>query len=110
MSIGTQKYGPVGHCIYCRSTDQLSNEHIVPPALNGNLELLKASCEECRKITSKFETRVLLGPMRVVRAIRNLRTRNPKKRPTTGTVTIVRDGIEEDVDLPLAEFPVGLHF
>ena len=48
--------------------------------------------------------------MRVVRAIRNLRTRNPKKRPTTGTVTIVRDGIEEDVDLPLAEFPVGLHF
>jgi hypothetical protein len=105
-----KKYEPVGHCIYCGGTDRLSDEHIVPYALNGDLILPKASCEPCRLIIEQFEVRVLRGPMRAFRAVRNIRSRNPAKRPTTDTVTIVRDGKQQDVELPLAEFPVGLHF
>lgn len=26
-----RKYGPVGRCIYCGSTDDLGDEHILPP-------------------------------------------------------------------------------
>jgi hypothetical protein len=51
----------IGKCIYCSSTKNLSNEHVYPEGLGGgNLTLLKkASCEDCRKITSSFELDVL---------------------------------------------------
>lgn len=49
-------YPPVGHCIYCGTTEgNLSKEHIIPYALNGNWVLPKASCESCRQKTQKFE-------------------------------------------------------
>jgi hypothetical protein len=81
MTTGPKTCDPVGHCIYCGGTDRpsnlLSDEHIVSYAVNGNLVLPKSSCGECRLIIEQFEVRVLRGPMRAVRAIRKLRTRNP---------------------------------
>ncbi len=42
-------YQEVGSCIYCGSTDNLSNEHIIPYGLGGNLELPKSSCSRCAR-------------------------------------------------------------
>jgi hypothetical protein len=56
--IDAQKYGPIGRCIYCGclgGTKGLSDEHIVPYSLGGRAELLKASCSECAKETSRLE-------------------------------------------------------
>jgi hypothetical protein len=51
--------GEIGECIYCRDDkSSLSTEHIIPFGLNGRWELLKASCGQCAKITSKFEMSV----------------------------------------------------
>lgn len=45
----------INKCIYCGSTQQLTNEHVFPFALGGNLILSNACCEPCRNITSKCE-------------------------------------------------------
>ena len=51
-------YPPVGRCIYCGATDELTDEHIIPFSLGGVLILDKASCngtKGCNKKTHKFE-------------------------------------------------------
>src|SRR5438876_10039435 len=69
-------YPPVGHCIYCSGTDNLTREHIVPFGLHGNAVLPAASCASCRQLTSAFEFQVLRGSMRTVRVICNVRARS----------------------------------
>lgn len=89
-------FDPVGKCIYCGSTsDELTDEHIVPFALNGNWILPKSSCKNCASITGKFEMDVLRGPFSDVRTTLNLRTRNKKKRPSHLSLKIKRKGHEE---------------
>jgi hypothetical protein len=104
-------YPPVGHCIYCFGTENLTREHIVAFGLNGTAVLPAASCARCREITSAFELQVLRGSMRPVRLLRKLRSRRKHQgAPLTGRLTIVRNGVSETVDLPIEEFPVLLSF
>jgi HNH endonuclease len=63
----THRYPEVGVCIYCGSTNQLEDEHIVPFGLGGNAILPAASCRTCAVVTSRFELSVLRGPMRPIR-------------------------------------------
>jgi hypothetical protein len=58
-------YRPVGYCIYCFGTENLTREHIVAFGLNGTAVLPAASCDRCREITSAFELQVLRGSMRI---------------------------------------------
>lgn len=84
----------VGRCIYCQSTVELSNEHIVARGLGGTAILKKASCEACRQITHKFETHVLTTlyawPIRKKLGIKE----NPKrkKNPRTHVLAELQDG------------------
>lgn len=51
-----QKYTDIGKCIYCNKMNlPLTDEHVIPLSLAGTMVLKNASCEECRKITSKYE-------------------------------------------------------
>ena len=57
----------VDRCIYCGSTDQLSDEHALPDGLRGSIIVKNGSCEKCRKIIQPMEDHVLsiqLGPLR----------------------------------------------
>ena len=75
------KYPSPGECIYCSKKGELSDEHIIPFALGGNLVLEQASCPSCATITSAFELtclRTMYGPLRL---LYDLPTRRPKKRP-----------------------------
>ena len=108
---GKVSYAPVGQCIYCGSTDDLSREHIIPYALGSNATLPRASCERCRKITGDFERDVLRGPMWPVRVISKLQSRNKHtKAAETESLLIVKDGQEQIVELPLEEYPILLPF
>src|SRR5205814_3072492 len=75
-------YGPViqwpiiGECIYCGSTDDLTNEHIVPFGLSGTVGLVKASCKSCAAATSAIEGRLLRGHWRAYRKLLGLKTRS----------------------------------
>jgi len=53
----------IGCCVYCKSTVDLSKEHIVPLGLGGKNYLANASCGVCRDITSEFEGAVLRGEL-----------------------------------------------
>jgi len=102
---------PVGHCIYCGATSRLSAEHIIPYGLGGTDVLLKASCADCARETCKFEQEVLRGPMRAARIHRRLKSRTKHAGgPLTQRATLIRASGEEDIDLPLAEYPILLHF
>ena len=104
-------YAPVGRCIYCRKVDDLRKEHIIPYALGSNTSLPKATCGKCAEITGKFEQQVMRGPMWPVRVLRKLQSRTKHNAAaTTEQLTIVKDGQERLVELPLEEFPILLPF
>lgn len=66
--VPTYRYRAAGKCIYCGCTEQLTDEHIVPFALGGNLVLPTASCVACADRTKKYEQRTLratLGNVRI---------------------------------------------
>jgi hypothetical protein len=53
-----KKYDAVGSCIYCGVVlplSQLTDEHIIPMNIGGNLILQKASCRKCAEITGKID-------------------------------------------------------
>src|SRR3989338_8230968 len=66
----------INHCIYCGKNDQLSDEHATPHGLGGKWILRKASCEECRKITSRFEARILKGVLYKYRSYKKFTSRS----------------------------------
>jgi hypothetical protein len=96
---------PVSYCIYCGSTDDLRDEHIVPFGLGGRFELPEASCRLCEAITSRFERRVLRGFMRDARAAGKFPSRRPKERPSTIRLEIGQPDAFQSVDLPVADSP-----
>jgi 5-methylcytosine-specific restriction endonuclease McrA len=116
-----RRYPAANRCIYCGSTEPpLTLEHIIPYALEGDLEFPQASCERCRIATSRAEQiclrAMLLGP----RTQLGVRTRNPRNRPATlriGEFDRSEDGsAPADMqaanfrwnDLPLAEHPTAV--
>jgi hypothetical protein len=106
--VGAKKFSPVGACIYCGDAgSDLSDEHIVPYALNGNWILPKASCAKCAYITGQLiEQRVLRGELRHLRAALNFQTRKPAEQPTL--VRLRAEG--RDIDIPIQECPILMHF
>lgn len=105
------RYPKFGSCIYCGSTDQLSDEHIVPISLGGDIVLPDASCESCRVITSRFEqtvAREMLWRARLKLKVPGNRKRR-KNRPTHWPmITITPDNIENTVDIPVGDIPLVL--
>jgi hypothetical protein len=99
----TTRAASAGLCIYCGRTDGLTDEHIVPFGLGGNLILPDASCGECNKITSAFEHKVLRGFMRDARTAGGFQTRRPKDRPATIPISIKQDGQFKSVQVPSSE-------
>lgn len=70
-----------GICIYCGASDVLlTDEHIVPRALNGALILNASSCRDCAAITSKFEQTVARLMYGVYRKVHNYQTYNKAAR------------------------------
>ncbi len=98
----------VGTCIYCGSTSDLTNEHIVPAALNGNQVLADASCEACRVETSRYETRYLKS-IRTARYAAGMGTHRARKKgapiPLTAPIRLVVDGETREIELPFDRHP-----
>jgi len=88
-------YSPVGNCIYCGSTHDLTIEHVIPYGIGGKVELPESSCRECARITSNFEhtcLRTMYGPLRL---LYGMPSRRKKKRPSTLPLKIKRTATEE---------------
>jgi HNH endonuclease len=101
--IGPKRYRPVGQCIYCGSTQTpLTDEHVVPYALNGNWVLPKASCKDCSVITGRVEQEILREELWHLRTALNFQTRRPAERPAT--VRLRAD--DSEVEVPVSDLAV----
>jgi len=96
----------IGKCVYCGSTNNLTDEHIVPYGLNGPWQLLKGSCGACNKITSAFEGTVLREYFTLARAALGLPTRRPRNRPKEFSFEVDREGRKDNIVVPVADYPV----
>lgn len=97
---------PIGRCIYCGITEgDLSDEHIIPAALNGTWVLPHASCRVCAETTGRFERAVLKeGFLRAPRAALGFFTRNPQERPQI--LPMIINGVEQMV--ATHDYPINL--
>ncbi|MEO7860033.1 MAG: hypothetical protein ABIU05_06235 [Nitrospirales bacterium] len=103
----------INKCIYCGSDGpDLTDEHVIPlgllPKDEPGLVLGRASCNPCSAITSAFERAVLRRLWLPARAGLGLRSYRKRKIPREYPISVIRDGIEEEVMLPLEEFPATL--
>ena len=101
--------GPIGFCIYCGTTANLTDEHVIPYGLAGDRLILEmASCQSCARITSRLERAVLRGFMLKARTVASLPTRRPKQRPKSFPLQ-ASDGKElKTFTLPVANYPALL--
>jgi hypothetical protein len=101
----------IGECIYCGKRDvPLTNEHAIPYGLNGPWTLLRASCEACATITTRFEHEVMrrLWPdVRNVLAMQS-RRRDKRQRSPTLSLEVHRAGVRETIQIPREKFPTYL--
>src|SRR6266581_7022579 len=106
----THRYPSVGRCIYCGTTTRkLGDEHIIPYALNGGMLLPKASCEDCAKVTHRYEHTVARRIFGHFRIRYKVQSRRPERRPTHITVgTLMPDGSRGTVKVPVDEHPTML--
>lgn len=99
----------VGECIYCGVRDQpLGREHAVPYGLNGPWTLLRASCDQCARITHRFERDTLRSLWPTVRNALAMQTRRPKERSPTLPLVVVRGGVRETIQIPRERYPFSL--
>jgi len=100
-------------CIYCGAVDELTNEHIIPYAWGGKLQIICGSCAVCQKETQLFEGFSLNdGAMAGVRKIRGIQSRTKHKNaPGSVTITFVKnDGREVVEEVALDSAPLILGF
>ena len=105
------KVYPVGRCIYCHADNsecELTDEHVIPYALNGWLVLQKASCKRCASITGAIEQRCLRGMLLEARTHLKMKTRRPKQRPNKFPIITDCHGKKEITHLPISENPMLL--
>lgn len=67
---------PHSRCIYCLRTPDagtlLTDEHVIPLGIRGNLVLPSASCHDCAKVINLFESRFINGNCGMVRSAQQL--------------------------------------
>ena len=93
---------------------KLTDEHIIPYALNGFLVLAGSSCLECNTITSKFERKSIRSAFETFRIVSGSASRRASKRPKD--VSIKRTNAKrkksnpkdwQDVEVDRRLFPRG---
>lgn len=99
-------------CIYCgASSGRLTNEHVFPYALGGELVLPKSSCSQCAQKTSQLELFVLRRMFGKARTKLNMRSRKPDKRPKRYPITLTMpDGSKRDHDVAGDKYPFHCTF
>ena len=110
MPHGPTKYESKGFCIYCgRSDVKLTDEHIVPLSLGGFHVLLKASCRDCNKITSKFELEVMRNLWGDARNSYNAPSRRKNRRKSHIILSGPKDGSKK-LKVKYTDYPAPMIF
>jgi hypothetical protein len=95
----------IGSCIYCSSSNGLSDEHVLAYSLGGSLILEDASCEECSDITKKFEQICARNMFGSFRAINRLPTRHKHERPKELDLLVEGPTGKQTIQVPVPDHP-----
>jgi hypothetical protein len=108
----TVRRAPVKRCIYCGETEfipgsgkKLSEEHVIPEGLGGNLVVPEASCERCNSITSKIERAILKTTLLTPRRFLKIRGKKKKREEMLFPLAQFVDGKNIKTELPLEDHP-----
>jgi len=75
-----RRFPGFGQCIYCGSSSELRDEHVVPFGIGGRHVIEAASCAACEKITSNFERVVTRDIWGYSRLAANAPSRRPNRK------------------------------
>jgi hypothetical protein len=103
----TKFFAGIGRCIYCGSTEGLSDEHIIPYSLAGDFVFRDASCGRCRDITSRDELHCARGIFGALRIAHEFPTRRKNERPTHVTIEVESGENLEKVEVPVEGAPTS---
>lgn len=103
----TERFQSVGKCIYCGASEtKLTDEHIVPYALSGQLILPASSCVPCAQITGAIiEKRVIGGLFDKIRSRHKIQSRRMKRRPTHSNIVVGEGNDSEIASIPISDLP-----
>ena len=107
LSLDRDKFDGPGHCIYCQRCGPdivLTDEHIYPYFMGGNVELLRSSCLKCNDIIHRIEGYCANRIMNGFRHHYNIHSRS-KSRPITVPVRFTNNGRFDVRDVPFDEAP-----
>ena len=84
--------------MYNNQSERLSEEHVIPFALGGELVILEASCQACQRIINEtFEQRLITKTFATIRFMVGLPSRDKGKSPKHTKVTHIVDGEEKQI-------------
>ncbi len=106
----SKRYAPLNRCAYCDATEDLSEEHIIPLGLGGDLVLPKGSCGRHRKATCKVEDFVLRRYLCALRSHLSLPSRRPHLRPDGYPLVLKRGHHSWKQKVNLADHPGIVRF
>jgi hypothetical protein len=108
-----QYYLAPGGCIYCGTADDLSDEHIIPRSLGGQIVLRDASCGRCAREIGNYEAACLQQTFIQARTFLKLPMYKPRYRLETlrlGTADSFGPQIEgfDWTNVPVADHPAAI--
>jgi hypothetical protein len=110
MTHGPTRIPSRGACIYCGASGvRLTDEHVIPLALGGFHVLEGASCDDCARITTRFERDVAREMWGDARTSYNAPTRRKKERKTHIILSDPNDPSKR-VKVPYSEYPAAMVF
>ena len=115
-SVESRRYPSFGKCIFCGTTEDLTDEHIVPEALTGvgQLVIELGSCRQCNNYANEnYEQAALNADFAPVRHMLDLRRkrRGKKTKPRRLPLVSYTASIDEvgnagfDQELPVENYP-----
>jgi hypothetical protein len=110
MTHGLTRIPSRGACIYCGASGvRLTDEHVIPLALGGFHILEGASCDDCARITTRFERDVAREMWGDARTSYNAPTRRKNERKTHIILSDPSDP-NKRVKVPYSEYPAAMVF
>jgi hypothetical protein len=102
-------YPSPGHCIYCGATGvKLTDEHIIPIALNGEHVLRDSSCNNCKRKIDIYESLIVRTVWRPYRAKMDFYTRRPKERSKPHELRVRQNDSAVTIPVMAADHPSTL--
>lgn len=101
-----KRYDDVGTCIYCRRSPPdvvLTDEHIIPDGLRGDLLLPKSSCLECAKVTGRVEQWALRHILAQPRGALGVKSRKKRPKQTHLKMKVGPENDQTETEVPFME-------